>query len=49
MVLVNVSRAQIYFTHRAAQSIPGRWIGGALSIGGLSGYNTESLTMAHSG
>ena len=45
-VLVKVRRGQ---THKAAQRVS-RWqIGGTLSIGELSGYNTETLTVDHSG
>jgi hypothetical protein len=36
-------------THRTAQYLPGWWIGGALLMGELSVYNTESLIMDHSG
>jgi hypothetical protein len=40
-VLVKIPRDQ---THRAAQRVPGWWIEGVVSRG-LSGYNTESLTV----
>ena len=44
-VLVKIPRDQ---THRAAQRAPGWWIEWVVSRG-LSGYNTESLTVDYSG
>jgi hypothetical protein len=39
---VKVPRSQIY---RAAQHVPRRWIGEALSMGGCQVINTENLTI----